>query len=78
MLTILLLSIVFAAAVIILPEFCAFVYPKLAHTAASIGWFVALFIMFTALGGWAVLTVLVALMVGSINLLLAVMMDMKQ
>ena len=78
MLTVLLLSMVFAAAVIILSEFCAFVYPKLAHTAASIGWFVAVGIMFTLLGGWAVLSVLVALMVGGINLLLAVLMDMKQ
>jgi len=34
--------------------------------------------MFTLLGGWAVLSVLVALMVGGINLLLAVLMDMKQ
>ena len=31
--------------------------------------------MFTLLGGWAVLSVLVALMVGGINLLLAVLME---
>jgi hypothetical protein len=78
MLTVLLLSVVFAAAVIILSEFCEFVYPKLAHTAASVGWFVAVAILFTVLDGWAVITVLVALMIGIINLLLAVLMDMKQ
>jgi len=71
------IGVVYVLALILVSELAASCSSR-PFTAASVAWFLVTLVMVTLLEGWAVLTVLVALMIGGINLLLAVLMDIKQ